>query len=246
MCIWGKPIFGDMCTVTDCSNSFKSDFDIHIYSKQIDCIADRYQLPCYINQGETGIAADWSYGFSFAETQYVTIAHQDDVYEPIYTAEVLKKAQSAKHPVILYTDYFELRNGQRIEKTPLLRTKRLMNIPIRLFPGSQWVRRRVLSFGNPICCPAVHSVPLPVAIFSLTFGCISRAIGMRGNGCQRKRNISLYSKKIDWTSDTPRFRNDQANCRNWEGRGGVYDVPQILVGQDCKTAERILCESRRQ
>lgn len=121
----------------------------------IDCIAHRYRIPCYINEGEKGIAGDWNYGLSLADTPYVTIAHQDDIYEPTYTAEILKKAQSSKHPLILFTDYFEIRNEQRVWNAPLLRTKRLMNIPLRLFPRIRWIRRRVLSFGNPICCPAV-------------------------------------------------------------------------------------------
>lgn len=121
----------------------------------IDGVARKYGLPVYINEGERGITGDWNFGFSLVDTPFVTIAHQDDIYEPTYTETMLKRAQGSKKPILIFSEYFEIRNGQRVYKNRLLQIKRLMNIGYRLFPAWRWARLRVLSVGNSICCPAV-------------------------------------------------------------------------------------------
>ena len=118
-------------------------------------IADQYRLPVYINHGEAGITGDWNFGLSCATTEYVTLAHQDDIYNPTYTETVLNRAEKTKNPVILFTEYYEVRHGEKVLNNRLLKTKRRMNFFLRPFPNSRWMRRRVLSIGNPICCPAV-------------------------------------------------------------------------------------------
>ncbi len=121
----------------------------------IRAIAERYALPLFINEGEGGITGDWNFGVSKVETPFFTIAHQDDVYDPTYAEEILKKAERAKRPILLFTDYFEIRNGERVYKNTLLRIKKLMNIGFRPFPSWRWARLRVLAMGNSICCPSV-------------------------------------------------------------------------------------------
>ena len=58
-------------------------------------IANRYGLPVYVNDGEHGIGQDWNFAYSKATGDYVTIAHQDDVYCPGYAAEALRAFQRA-------------------------------------------------------------------------------------------------------------------------------------------------------
>ena len=72
----------------------------------IQSVASEYSLPIYVNEGEKGIAGDWNFAMSLADTEYVTLAHQDDVYEPTYAEEVLRAAQKAKKPIIAFTEYF--------------------------------------------------------------------------------------------------------------------------------------------
>ena len=78
----------------------------------------------------------------------------------------------AENPLIAFTDYGELRNGKICLGNTILKIKRLMLKPLTIerFWKSKWVRRRVLSFGDPICCPSVTFVKeaLPDKIF--TFG----------------------------------------------------------------------------
>mgnify|MGYP005755484427 FL=1 len=73
----------------------------------------------------------------------------------------------------MFTDYGELREGVTVLKNRLLQIKRAMLQPLRipLFWNSIFVRRRILSLGDPICCPAVTFCRerLPEVIFTPGF-----------------------------------------------------------------------------
>ena len=132
-------------------------------------IAEKYNLPVIVNHGQGGITQDWNFAYTHTESKYVTIAHQDDVYEPEYLACALEKMEKSSRPLIFFSDYYEVRGGERTYTNRLLRVKRLMLLPIRL-PGaehSKWIRRRILSLGSPICCPSVTFARenLPYAVF---------------------------------------------------------------------------------
>ena len=117
----------------------------------------RHGLDLYINEGKSGITQDWNYGYSCADTRYVTIAHQDDIYEKRYLETAMNYLDHSQKPLIFFSDYYEIRSGKKIDSNRLLQIKRLMLIPLRpgFFRGSKWIRRRILSLGNPICCPSV-------------------------------------------------------------------------------------------
>ena len=85
-------------------------------------MAERYDLPVFVNEGESGITQDWNFALSKVTTPYATIAHQDDVYEPTYTQEVMKRMRAARHPLLCFTDYFEIRNGALFDKAGLRNT----------------------------------------------------------------------------------------------------------------------------
>ena len=126
----------------------------------IASLAERYNLPVYINTGEKGIASDWNFAVSCAKTPLVTIAHQDDVYCPDYTENILMALNHCSQPLISFTDYYELRNGKTVKKNKLLQVKRMLLFPLRakIFWKSRFVRRRILSLGSAICCPSVTLV----------------------------------------------------------------------------------------
>ena len=52
-------------------------------------IAKKYELPMYVNTGKTSIADDWNFAVSCVDTDLVTLAHQDDIYEKI--CSIVKK-----------------------------------------------------------------------------------------------------------------------------------------------------------
>lgn len=140
---------------------------------RIEELSKKYEIPLYINEGETGIAGDWNFGYNKANTELVTICHQDDIYEKHYVEQVLKRLNQSKCPLIAFSDYGELRNEKKIFDNTLLKIKRMMLLPLRFsyFENSVWVRRRILSLGCPICCPAVTFVKqrLPKVIFKQGF-----------------------------------------------------------------------------
>lgn len=142
-------------------------------NRLIEQIVEKYNLRYFVNQGESGIVQDWNFGYSKAETDFVTIAHQDDIYEPEYTKKILEYIKKSKQPLIAFCDYGEIRNGIKTLNTKMLRIKRLMLSPLRFVPFQKmkWIRRRILSFGDPICCPSVAFARnnLPEPVFSVKF-----------------------------------------------------------------------------
>lgn len=138
-------------------------------NEHIERIAQKYNIPVYVNTGESGITQDWNFAYAQADADYVTITHQDDRYGPDYSRIMLWYMQSAKRPLIFFTDYAEIRDREIVGSNRLLRVKRMMLIPMlpRFAWSSIWIRRRVLSMGSPICCPSVTFAKrnLPDTIF---------------------------------------------------------------------------------
>ena len=135
----------------------------------IRACAEKYGVPVLVNPGESGITRDWNFAYTHTDTKYVTITHQDDVYEPEYLEHLLRRMEASPRPLLFFTDYYEIREGERVYSNRILQIKRLMLLPIRV-PGAQhsrWIRRRILSFGSPICCPSVTFARenLPYAVF---------------------------------------------------------------------------------
>ena len=147
---------GQVCLTTSTPNQY------------IAALAHKYQIPVFVNPVSEGIAADWNFAVASAKTALVTLAHQDDLYEPDYTEKMLQAANACHHPIILFSDYWELRGDQKSQNSSVMKVKHSMLAPLRLhaFWKSRFVRRRILSMGNAVCCPAVtlvkDAVPLPL------------------------------------------------------------------------------------
>lgn len=122
-------------------------------NEHIKKLAEKYNIKLHINTGKSGIGEDWNFAVSCVDTKYVTIAHQDDIYEPKYVEEILNNITD--DTVIAFTDYGELRSGEKINKSKLLKIKRIMLFPLKIFKSSKFIRKLSLAFGNSICCPSV-------------------------------------------------------------------------------------------
>jgi hypothetical protein len=127
-------------------------------SAELEAFAKRHALALHINPQRIGIAADWNFALSAARTQFVTLAHQDDYFASRYVPQL--SGALLRHPngVLAFSDYSE--------HTPLgmrptninLRIKRALRQ--RAFGRSECIadtrdKVRLLSLGNPICCPSV-------------------------------------------------------------------------------------------
>lgn len=143
----------------------------------IDETAESFGIPVITHELH-GIANDWNAALSCAETNLVTLAHQDDVYDPTYAESILdafeKARQGGERPQILFTDYYEIRGTEKVFNNRNLKVKRKLLRPLlsRKKRGTTRAKRRSLCFGNPICCPAVTYVMenLPVPLFEEGMG----------------------------------------------------------------------------
>jgi glycosyltransferase involved in cell wall biosynthesis len=132
------------------STSTPSDF--------IRKIAKKYKIPVVENSaGAKGIGYDFDFALSCSKTKYTTIVHQDDLYDKNYLKEVFTYLEKYKDVLIVFTDYYELREKKVIKSNKILKIKRLLLLPlqVKLFSKNRFVRRRILSLGCPICCPSV-------------------------------------------------------------------------------------------
>ena len=177
LCAYGKSEYLEDCIVSLEKQSCQSSIILCTAtpSNYLDEIADRHHLQVYVNSGPHGIAEDWNFAYAQANVPLVTLAHQDDVYNQDYLVRILESVNRAKEPLIAFTDYYEVRNGVKVftKDNRNLRVKELALMPLRpvAFQSNKWIRRRVLSICNPICCPAVTYVKgnLPPTLFESHF-----------------------------------------------------------------------------
>ena len=162
VCAYGKSEYLEECILSLLYQKNKSEILIATSTPTtyISLIANKYELPVLVNKGEKGLAGDWNFAYSCADTPLVTLAHQDDKYYENYSEDVIKAAELCKHPLIIFSDYNEIRNGRTITENKLLKIKRLLLAPLKLkiLWKSRLVRRRILSIGSAICCPTVTLV----------------------------------------------------------------------------------------
>jgi len=125
-------------------------------------LAEKYGIPIRINEESTGIGSDWNFAYNQAETRLVTLAHQDDIYERKFLEKTLEGINNADTPLISFTDYYEIQRKRIATHRTFvnLRIKKRLLIPLRSkkLRSVKWMKRLLLSFANPICCPSVTCV----------------------------------------------------------------------------------------
>ncbi len=130
-------------------------------NEKIRELAERYGISLQTHEKlPGGIADDWNAAYRAMDADFVTIAHQDDTYEPTYGEKVVAALSKAENPQIAFTDYGELRNGTKVDANQLLNVKRKLLSPLRKTKrqSSRFWKRRVISLGNSISCPTVTYV----------------------------------------------------------------------------------------
>lgn len=123
-------------------------------NRHIRELAEKYNIPLHINPDGTTIGKDWNFCLSIAETPYVTIAHQDDIYLPEYTETIVGALKEDPGSVIGFTGYHEIRNGRVVRDNINLRIKKFLLKPFERM-HSRFTQKLSILFGNGICCPSV-------------------------------------------------------------------------------------------
>lgn len=138
-------------------------------------IAKKYNLDVIVNDGPKGIGYDFDFAVNCVDTELVTVAHQDDVYDYDYAKSVVDVYKKNKSSIIIFTDYYEIKNNGKVLSNKNLKIKRVLLSPLRLkfWNSLKIVKRMVLAFGCSICCPAVTFVKKNVddVIFACDLKC---------------------------------------------------------------------------
>jgi len=126
----------------------------------IENMAAVYKLPYFINHANReGIASDWNFALTNGGAKLVTIAHQDDMYEPDFTEKAITQINAGDKNTLLlsFTGYSEIVNGKTLGFSLNAIVKKVLLIPF-LFKktiNNKFFKKLVLIAGNPICCPSV-------------------------------------------------------------------------------------------
>lgn len=131
-------------------------------------IASKYNLRVIVNKNHIDIGGDFDFAISCSKTNLVTIAHQDDIYDYEYSYNIVNAYKDNKDAIILFTDYYEIKNNKHIDKNINLNIKRLLLKPLKKHNKSASIKlkRKALKYGCAICCPSVtfniKRIKLPV------------------------------------------------------------------------------------
>src|SRR5574344_1613221 len=123
----------------------------------INKIAKQYKLDIIINKDHRNIGGDFDFAVSCANTDLVTVSHQDDVYDYDYSFEMVEAYKLNKDAIILFPNYYELKNNIKEVENTNLKIKRVLFKPLRNIEKSYKLskKRSVLKFGCSIGCPSV-------------------------------------------------------------------------------------------
>lgn len=129
----------------------------------LQALADEYGARLVLHSPNVGIGHDWNAALDQVDTEWVTLAHQDDVYLPEFTQRTLVMAACQPQAVMVMTGYGELIDSKVAESrlrlfSPMLLVKRML-LELGFLGRSAVVnpaaKRRLLRFGCPVPCPAV-------------------------------------------------------------------------------------------
>lgn len=139
-------------------------------NKYIYDIAEKYKINVIVNESrEKGIGNDFNFAVHCVNSELVTIAHQDDLYEFNYSEKIINNYKKHKNSIILFTNYYEIKNNKKILNNKNLNIKNFLLFPLKFKYISNLgvIKRSSIRFGNAICCPSVTFVTnkMPKTIF---------------------------------------------------------------------------------
>ncbi len=130
-------------------------------NKHIDKLAKKYKLEIKKNPNPgKGIGYDFDFASNCVDSELITIAHQDDIYEKEYAEKVIEMYKKFPKATIIFTDYYEIKENKKEYTNTNLKIKRILLFPLRFNRISKFkfIKRSALRFGTAIGCPAVTFV----------------------------------------------------------------------------------------
>lgn len=125
-------------------------------SDYISGLAEKYEIPVFVREGESGIAADWNFAYETADSRLVTIAHQDDAYHRDYAAAVQDVWSRYPDTSLFMTDAAIVKHGKVQRPGAFSMIKKALRLPLRnpRLNHLEQIKKLPLRFGNPVICPS--------------------------------------------------------------------------------------------
>jgi glycosyltransferase involved in cell wall biosynthesis len=118
--------------------------------------AAKVQAPVMVNPVRAGIGADWNFGLTVSNARFVTLAHQDDLYDQAFLRRSLDALRTTG-ACLCFTGYREIDDDGAPVTSKISLAKHAIDQVIlgsaRAVAG--WRLRAYLSFGNPLPCSSV-------------------------------------------------------------------------------------------
>lgn len=162
--VWAITAHGESKYLEECICSIKEQT---VKSKIIMCTAtdnqlirglsEKYDIPLFVKKvGEDTVRDNWNYAYNMADGEWVTLAHQDDIYASDYVKILQKKVMGKKRASIFFSDYIPF----GLNSKGAMRNKKIEKIiclPLSFSPfcKNRLIKCFALAFGNAICCPTV-------------------------------------------------------------------------------------------
>ncbi len=123
-------------------------------------LASEYSLGVMVNKAKSNKGRDYNFAIKSFDTELVTIAHQDDLYDRNYTKEIKKCYKKNKDATIIFTDNYEIHGDKKIKKSKKLFWIRYYLFPLRfsLFQNKKFFKLRSLRRDKYICTSSITFV----------------------------------------------------------------------------------------
>ncbi len=162
VCAYGESPYLDEAVASVVNQTLKSRVIIctSTPNEHINAIASKYNIDVKINPCVGDIQTDWNFACNSANTRYVTLVHQDDVYSPKYLECFYKRIKNQRDFLIYYTAYrpLNMRDGigdTKKDANSIIRFALCTPMLIPYLADKRIIKKATLSLGNSICCPTV-------------------------------------------------------------------------------------------
>ena len=158
------PVFGDSPYLGRCVDSLLRQtvgssiiLSTSTPTRSVRAFADGAGLELRVNPVGAGIGSDWNFALQHARARFVTLAHQDDLYEPEFLRSTLELFGRFEGARLCFTGHVEVDDEGRATTSRVSVAKRLLAHTIL---GSRTLisagrLRAFLSLGNPLPCSSV-------------------------------------------------------------------------------------------
>lgn len=160
--VYGESPYLEKCILSLLAQTVKSTVIMTTSSPSVFTrnLASAYGLSYRVNdRSQTGIAADWNFALAESEAGLVTIAHQDDIYEPEYAESVIRRVKNAglQNVLLVFTGYSDLvgTSNRRYSLNAVIKKSLLWPFILKNTISHSFFKKLILLFGDPICCPTV-------------------------------------------------------------------------------------------